>query len=109
MTKRLIPSKALAELAQFRDKKSKTLFRHGSLKAIIFKADGVDRQAPHSQDEIYVVISGSGYFVRGKERHPFVPGEVLFVKAGVKHRFEEFTPDFATWVLFYGPEGGESA
>lgn len=23
------------------------------------------------------------------------------------HRFVEFTPDFATWVFFYGPDGGE--
>ena len=23
------------------------------------------------------------------------------------HRFEEFSDDFATWVMFYGPEGGE--
>lgn len=23
------------------------------------------------------------------------------------HRFEEFSEDFATWVFFYGPEGGE--
>jgi hypothetical protein len=29
------------------------------------------------------------------------------VAAGVQHRFEEFSDDFATWVIFYGPEGGE--
>jgi hypothetical protein len=33
---------------------------------------------------------------------------VLFVPAGHEHRFEDFTPDFATWVIFYGPDGGES-
>ena len=27
--------------------------------------------------------------------------------AGVEHRFEDFSADFATWVFFYGPEGGE--
>lgn len=36
-----------------------------------------------------------------------LPGDLLFVPAGVVHRFEEFTDDFATWVMFYGPEGGE--
>ena len=34
-------------------------------------------------------------------------GEALFVPAGVEHRFEDFTDDFAAWVVFYGPEGGE--
>ena len=32
---------------------------------------------------------------------------LLFVKAGHEHRFENFTDDFATWVIFYGPDGGE--
>lgn len=84
-----------------------TLFRHGSLEVEFYRPDGVDRQQPHTRDEIYVVASGSGLFVNGDERHPFEPGEVLFVPAGVVHRFEDFTDDFATWVFFYGPEGGE--
>jgi mannose-6-phosphate isomerase-like protein (cupin superfamily) len=41
-------------------------------------------------------------------RRPVEPGEVLFVPAGIEHRFEDFSDDFATWVFFYGPEGGES-
>ena len=32
-------------------------------------------------------------------------GSVLFVPAGQGHRFEDFSPDFAVWVMFYGPEG----
>ena len=31
----------------------------------------------------------------------------LFVPAGVEHRFEKFTEDFKTWVIFYGAIGGE--
>ena len=34
-------------------------------------------------------------------------GDALFVRAGIVHRFEDFAADFATWVFFYGPEGGE--
>ena len=41
------------------------------------------------------------------ERHRFAPGDLLFVPAGVEHRFEEFSDDFAAWVFFYGPEVGE--
>jgi hypothetical protein len=32
---------------------------------------------------------------------------MLFVPAGVVHRFEDFSDDLAIWVMFYGPEGGE--
>lgn len=73
----------------------------------IYKPDGVDRQQPHARDELYVVISGSGWFTNGGKRAEFSAGEVLFVGAGVEHRFEDFSPDFMTWVFFYGPTGGE--
>ena len=36
-------------------------------------------------------------------------GDVIFVEAGVPHRFEGYGEDFATWVVFWGPEGGEAA
>ncbi|MBO6585744.1 MAG: cupin domain-containing protein [Gracilimonas sp.] len=74
-----------------------------------YKPDQTDKQQPHEQDEIYVVISGSGFFVNGDKRYPFEAGQVLFVPAGEVHRFEDFTEDFATWVFFYGPKGGEKA
>lgn len=86
----------------------KELFRHGSLSVEFYKPDKVDRQQPHTRDEVYVVVSGSGYFINGASREHFEAGEVLFVPAGVEHRFEDFTEDFATWVFFYGPEGGEN-
>lgn len=83
------------------------LFQHGSLQIELYQPGRVDDQEPHDQDEVYVVISGSGEFVNGDTRRPFEAGEVLFVPAGVEHRFEYFTEDFATWVIFYGPVGGE--
>lgn len=85
----------------------KELFSHGSLSVEIYKPEGIDHQQPHSRDELYVVTSGSGYFMNGSSRDKFEQGEVLFVPAGVVHRFEDFTEDFSTWVIFYGPEGGE--
>ena len=63
---------------------------------------------PHDKDEVYVVVSGSGWFRCGDQRVPFNPGDALFVPAHEMHRFEDFTADFATWVIFYGPTGGES-
>lgn len=85
------------------------LFSHGSMSVELYRPIKIDTQEPHTKDELYVVASGSGYFVNGDNCHPFETGEVLFVAAGVEHRFEEFTDDFSTWVIFYGPEGGENA
>ena len=105
--KRLQPSSALQALAASR-REFTELFRHGSLTVEIYKPDRTDRQTPHSRDEVYCIIAGTGIFVKAGERLPFESGEVLFVPAGVEHRFEGFSADFATWVFFYGPEGGEA-
>ena len=83
------------------------LFAHGSLTVEIYKPEKIDLQTPHSRDEVYIIISGSGEFLNGGVRTTFAPGDFLFVPAGVDHRFQNFTEDFATWVIFYGPEGGE--
>ena len=83
------------------------VFRHGTLVVELYAPRGRDPQSPHARDELYVVTSGSGWFVNGDARHRFAPHDVLFVPAGVVHRFEDFTDDLSTWVVFYGPEGGE--
>lgn len=104
---RLTIDTAMKRLAEATGAEYVTVFEHGSLEVEIYRPRGVDRQQPHTRDEVYVVISGAGQFVKGADRQPFEAGEVLFVPAGVDHRFEEFGDDFATWVFFYGPEGGE--
>lgn len=83
------------------------VFRHGSLQMEIYVPRGEDLQQPHTRDEIYVVAAGSGQFINGDKRMPFTTGDVLFAAAGEIHKFSDFTTDFAVWVIFYGPEGGE--
>jgi mannose-6-phosphate isomerase-like protein (cupin superfamily) len=84
------------------------VLEHGTLSVEIYAPGGTDPQKPHTRDEVYAVISGRGEFVLESERRPFGPGDVLFVPARAVHRFEKFSDDFATWVFFYGPEGGEA-
>lgn len=67
----------------------------------VYRPDKIDHQIAHSQDEIYVIISGAGQFLNNGEKRPFSTGDLIFVPAGVEHRFEDFTEDFATWVIFY--------
>ncbi len=100
-------SEALRRLPGPQNESSVSLFEHGSLVVKLYAPRGNDRQTPHSRDEIYVIAQGSGEFVCGTTRASFQPNDVIFVAAGVEHRFENFTEDFAVWVFFYGPEGGE--
>lgn len=85
------------------------VFRHGTLTVGVYAPRGADPQHPHTRDEVYVVVQGRGTFVNGDARRAFAPGDMLFVSAHVPHRFEEFSDDLVVWVLFYGPEGGETA
>jgi len=89
--------------------RSARVLAHGSMLVRYYAPRGGDPQTPHGQDEIYVVASGRGTFFNGGARAAFETGDVLFVAAGAEHRFEDFTDDFAAWVVFYGPQGGEAA
>ena len=90
-------------------RQSSLIMEHGSMTLRYYAPRGLDRQTPHDQDEVYVVVSGRGTFFVGGQRVAFGPGDVLFVGAKVEHRFEDFSDDFTTWVVFYGPRGGEAA
>ena len=82
--------------------------REGNVRLGIYAPIDTDPQQPHEQDEVYIVVAGSGTFVVDGERAAFTTGDALFVPAGVEHRFEDFSDDFTAWVVFYGPPGGES-
>jgi mannose-6-phosphate isomerase-like protein (cupin superfamily) len=64
-------------------------------------------QTPHTQDEIYFVVSGRGVLVHGGARDAFEAGDLLFVAAGVVHHYEGFSDDLALWRVFFGADGGE--
>ena len=104
---RLTPAEWLAKLPGPDGARFVLAFEHGTLAIELYAPRGGDPQKPHTRDEAYVVISGSGTFVHGDRRDAFGPGDFLFVPAGMPHRFEDFSDDLAVWVLFYGPEGGE--
>ncbi len=106
---RVVLEDALQRVSDDEGRRFASVLTHGSLEVEIYAPKDVDLQTPHTRDELYVVMRGSGMFINGAERHPFTAGDVLFVPAGVVHRFEDFTDDFAVWVIFYGPEGGEAS
>jgi mannose-6-phosphate isomerase-like protein (cupin superfamily) len=83
------------------------IFAHGTLEVELYSPKGHDPQRPHQRDEVYLVGRGRGVFFDGERRQEVAPGSFLFVAAGQPHRFEDFSEDFAVWVFFYGPEGGE--
>ena len=84
-----------------------SLFERGTLSVKLSLPVHPNRQTPHAQDEVYVIIRGRGVLVHDGKRDHFEPGDLMFVAAGTEHHFEDFTDDLAVWVVFYGPQGGE--
>ena len=80
---------------------------HGTMSLELYAPKGTDPQTPHRQDELYLIQSGRGELVVENVRHACSAGDAFFISAGVEHRFERFSDDFTTWVVFWGPQGGE--
>ena len=66
----------------------------------ILPADGIDRQQPHTEDEVYYVVRGRASFRAGREERPAGPGSVLYVAAGVEHRFHAIEEELQILVFF---------
>jgi len=49
-----------------------------------------DRQQPHEDDEVYVVLEGTGVLTVEGEDLPVSEGQALFVAAGAVHRFTAY-------------------
>lgn len=108
MKYKLTADDALKQLLEQNELPFTVMMKHGSLTVEYFAPQEVDTQTPHKQDEIYVIIKGQAIFFRNGERVSCKGNDLLFVPAGMEHYFENFSDDFATWVIFYGPEGGEA-
>jgi len=84
-----------------------TLFQHGSLEVELYQPYLKDNQEPHTRDEVYIIARGSATYTLEGVQTSVSQGDFLFAPAHKEHRFDSFSDDFCTWVLFYGPTGGE--
>ena len=84
-------------------RRSTEVFVDGDLEIRLYAPKGHDPQTPHDRDELYIVAAGHGKVRVGDEVYTFAPGALLYVAAHETHRFEDFSDDFAAWVVFYGP------
>ena len=79
-----------------------------SLGLYVLAAGASDPQQPHTEDEAYYVVGGAGRITVGDEVRDVRPGSIVFVAAGVPHRFHDITDELRTLVVF-GPAEGSRA
>ena len=58
-----------------------------------------DRQQPHRDDEVYIVLEGTGVLDVEGEQVPLREGSAVFVQAGAEHRFSAYE-HLAVLVIF---------
>jgi quercetin dioxygenase-like cupin family protein len=66
------------------------------------EAGATDGQSPHTEDEVYYVVSGQARLQVAGETRSVGPGSTIFVAADVEHRFVDITEDLVVLVVF-GP------
>ncbi|MFD8543534.1 cupin domain-containing protein [Streptomyces sp. NPDC059649] len=78
--------------------------RNMSVGLYALDAGSIDPQRPHAQDEVYLVVSGRGLITVGAETEPVARGSVVYVPAGVPHKFHHISEDLRVMVVFSPPE-----
>jgi mannose-6-phosphate isomerase-like protein (cupin superfamily) len=68
----------------------------------VLVAPEADRQQPHAEDEVYIVLEGSGVLDVEGTTTALSEGMALFVAAGAEHRFTAYE-QLALLVIFNGP------
>ena len=74
-----------------------------SLGMSVWPAGGEDTQQPHTEDEVYVVMGGRGTIRVADEDRPVKTGSVVYVGAGVEHRFHSVDADLHVLVFWAPP------
>ena len=70
----------------------------------VLEVDAIDGQSPHTEDEVYVVLEGRSRFTADDQTRDVSPGDVIFVAAGVPHRFHDVIEELRLIVVFAPPE-----
>jgi len=78
--------------------------RNMSVGLYALDAGALDPQQPHQQDEVYFVVSGRAAITVGTETTQVARGSVVYVPAGVTHKFHHITEDLRVLVVFSPPE-----
>lgn len=71
-----------------------------SMGLYILPAGGTDPQSPHTEDEVYYVVSGKAEIQVGEENRNVEAGSIVYVPKNVEHRFHSIEEELKVLVLF---------
>jgi mannose-6-phosphate isomerase-like protein (cupin superfamily) len=71
-----------------------------SLGLYVLPAGGIDLQSPHTEDEVYYVVSGGARIKVADEDRAVQAGSIVYVSKNVEHRFHSIEEDLTVLVFF---------
>ena len=73
-----------------------------SMGVYVLPAGGTDPQSPHTEDEVYYVVSGRAQILVAEENRDVQAGSVIYVEKNVAHRFHSIEEEL-TLLVFFAP------
>jgi mannose-6-phosphate isomerase-like protein (cupin superfamily) len=94
----------LRQKVEGREPRFMEFLRGDNLSCAIYRlpAGARDMQAPHMEDEVYVVLDGRARLMVDGQEQQVTPGMVLFVSATTEHSFFDIEEDL-TLLAVFGP------
>ena len=95
-------SEELSKKVEGKEARLSEFIRTPTLSCIVYRlpAGSQDLQAPHLEDEVYLVLSGRARFQVAEQEHEIAPGSVLFVPAMIVHSFFNIEEDLTVVAVF---------
>lgn len=75
-----------------------------SMRVELARYPNPEPKTPHREDELYVILSGSGMVHVGSETHEVAEGDVVYVEQGLEHDFFDIEEEITALVVFSGSE-----
>ncbi len=73
-----------------------------SMGLYVLPAGGVDPQSPHTEDEVYYVVSGRAQIQVADENRTVQAGSIVYVEKNMEHRFHSIEEEL-TVIVFFAP------
>ncbi len=73
-----------------------------SMGVYILPAGGIDPQSPHTEDEVYYIVSGKAQIQVADENRAVQSGSIVYVEKNVEHRFHSIEEEL-TVIVFFAP------
>lgn len=96
----------LKEHADSGERSLRFMFRDAlSMSLYILPVGAEDLQQPHTEDEVYHVLSGKATWVVGDETRSVSEGAIIYVDRLNPHKFIDITEELKLLVIFAPPYG----